>query len=218
LFAQLLCLRNKNTFYIPETETHANIHYGLNNIEQNLVHQRNGIFWHGGNYSLPALYDLKNVLVDFSKGKQITLYIVSGNQVSRMESWSDLKVVYLPWSTDNLRYAASYSRIGIVPARHGLRSNFLKPASRLRLMYALGVPSIGDSRVPDVRKFAAAFGGPMAGSACEWRDRITDLWQSNSLASTALNGWSNVSEFSNTSVAVRQWIAYFSQRLFEKES
>ena len=62
-FAKLLSLKNKNIFYISESETVQSLAYGLENLKNNPTSRPLNLLWHGGSYSIDALIKLKPVLV-----------------------------------------------------------------------------------------------------------------------------------------------------------
>jgi glycosyltransferase involved in cell wall biosynthesis len=93
-----------------------------------------------------------------------------------------------------------------------LKKSWLKPASRVRCLYALGVPAIGDDRVPDVVNFMAAFNGPLAGRARAWPGALTALWNDPAaLSRFAADGHKMVAEQFSTEQTARQWLRYLTQ-------
>jgi glycosyltransferase involved in cell wall biosynthesis len=90
--------------------------------------------------------------------------------------------------------------------------SWLKPGSRVRCLYSLGVPAIGDARVPDAAEFLGEFGGPVASSASSWARLPTELWNSpEKLQQLAAAGHAAVAHGHSTRQTARQWIRYFSQ-------
>ena len=90
--------------------------------------------------------------------------------------------------------------------------SWLKPASRVRCLYALGVPAVGDSRVPDVTNFMSGFGGPMARQEEEWSQAIQKLWDNKgALQEIAVAGHTAVAREFSTEHTARQWIRLLSE-------
>jgi hypothetical protein len=93
-----------------------------------------------------------------------------------------------------------------------VKLSWLKPASRVRCLYALGVPAIGDDRVPDTVDFMAAFNGPLAGHRRAWLDALTGLWNdSGALSRHAANGHAAVAGQFSTGRTARQWLRHIAQ-------
>lgn len=175
-FAALLRHRHPRVTFIPESEPLDYIESGATNLRLPPSQRPPELIWHGGHYSLGALLGLRPQLERWAKGHEATLQIISGGAPASQERWGELRVQRSPWSKAHLKEVASRARLGLVPARTSLKSSWLKPASRVRCLFALGVPAIGDSRVPDVHEFAAACRAPVAGSDAEWLLRLQELW------------------------------------------
>jgi len=113
------------------------------------------IFWHGGSHSLGGL---KAYVPVFEKLLEQTdfegLSIVSGGEAHRTELWGRVPVKVRSWSRENLVSAAAESRFAVLPARSGLKHSYLKPASRVRCVLAMGLMGIGSQRTPEVRRLA----------------------------------------------------------------
>jgi hypothetical protein len=93
-----------------------------------------------------------------------------------------------------------------------VKLSWLKPASRVRCLFALGVPAIGDDRVPDTVDFMAAFDGPLAGRARAWLDALTGLWNdAGALSRLAASGHAAVAEQFSTGRTARQWLRFIAQ-------
>jgi glycosyltransferase involved in cell wall biosynthesis len=171
-FYNLIKKNNRNTFFIGEAESEKNLSTGLENLKKLPSTKLYNLYWHGGPNSLSGLLPLKPYLIELAKEYPINLYIVSGHKPKHHYEWGSLRVIHLPWSKMNMRVTARKCALGITPSRGTLRTSFLKPASRVRALYALGVPAIGDSRVPDVVEFASYFGGPLAKNPKEFIEKI----------------------------------------------
>jgi len=210
-FAQLLTMRHKEVFFIPESEPPEYLDFGKENLGVSPAERGNVLLWHGGRYSQDALVRLRPVLERWAKSADAQLHVISGQKPPREERWGDLPVRFLPWSKEQLFCSAAEARLGIIPARDGLRT-WLKPASRVRCLFALGVPAVGDSRVPDVLDFMAGFGGPMARQREEWSEVIEKLWRdSSALHQLAVAGHAAVAREFSTEHTARQWIRLLSQ-------
>ncbi|CAM8393156.1 hypothetical protein MCEET85_00911 [Candidatus Methylopumilus planktonicus] len=214
-FAKLLSLKNKKVFYISESETTSNLYEGLVNLQQAPSSRPPSLLWHGGSYSLEALYELRPVLEDFANFNEVNLIIISGADLACKYNWGKLKIDHLPWSIKAMLESAKKSKLGIIPARSSLRTNFLKPASRVRCLYSLGVPTIGDARVPDVREFMDKFSGPVAKNKDEWLNLIQVLWNSKKIDGFAKEGWKIVNNEFSTLNTAKQWINLFIQFEYE---
>jgi len=207
-FAKLLSLKNKNIFYISESETVKSLAYGLENLKNNPTSRPLNLLWHGGSYSIDALIKLKPVLESFASRNDVHLYLVSGSNSIYTYSWGKLKITHMPWSIENLLYCAQKSRLGLIPARSSIRTSYLKPASRVRCLFSLGVPTIGDSSVPDVKEFMSHFNGPIANKKDEWLYFLESLWDNLELDKLANNGWVTVNTKYSSLNTANQWINF----------
>jgi len=206
-FAQLLTMRHKEVFFIPESEPPEYLDFGKENLGVSPAERGNVLLWHGGRYSQDALVRLRPVLERWAKSADAQLHVISGQQPPREEHWGNLPVRFLPWSKKQLFTSAAKARLGIIPARDGLTRSWLKPASRVRCLYALGVPTVGDPRVPDAVDFMSGFDGPMARQKEEWSHAIEKLWNNNgALQELAVAGHAAVAREFSTEHTARQWI------------
>ncbi|MBG88489.1 MAG: hypothetical protein CMO80_16535 [Verrucomicrobiales bacterium] len=211
-FAQLVALRNPNTFYIGESEPPELVDAGVDLLKDIDFTPRRHLVWHGGAYSLGALRDLQPVLSKMDFGSDAALRIVSGTGPERSEQWGRLKVDYIPWAVESLQRVAATARLGLVPARPSLKNSWLKPASRVRRLFGMGVPAIGDGRVPDVKKFMEHFDGPLAANTTQWASTIKQLWNSpETLANLAKAGHEVVKEHYTTRRTAVQWLNFLRQ-------
>lgn len=216
-FASLLALKNNKTFFICESENLENINFGFKNIKRLPSERPCNLFWHGLPSSMEALTKLKPYLIQSAKSRKINLLIVSGKQAKHNFNWGRLSVSHFPWSPENMKKCAKISRIGIVPARETLRTSYLKPASRLRVLYALGVPSIGDASVPNVRSFSLPFNGPIARTPKEFSDKINWLLDNSKfLDNIAIKGLKHVKNEYSGQITANQWINFFLEQEINK--
>jgi len=211
-FAQLLTMGHKQVTFIPESEPPEYLEFGKQNLAVSPAERGNVLLWHGGTYSQDALVRLRPILERWAKSADAQLHVVSGQEPARKEHWGNLPVHYLPWSKKQLFCSAAEARLGIIPARKGLARTWLKPASRVRCLYGLGVPTVGDSRVPDVSDFMKDFSGPTAREKEEWLEVIEKLWNNNAaLHRVATAGHAAVANEFSTDHTARQWIRLLSQ-------
>jgi len=209
-FYNLVKKNNPNTFFIGEAESEKNISAGLENLKKLPSTKLNNLYWHGGPNSLSGLLPLKPYLIELAKKYSIYLYIVSGHKPEHHYKWGSLTVIHRPWSTNNMKVTARKCALGFIPSRGTLRTSFLKPASRIRALYALGVPAIGDSRVPDVVEFASHFGGPLAKNPKEFIEKIEIFFNNpKRLNEISLKGHETVSKKYHNKLAANQWINFF---------
>jgi glycosyltransferase involved in cell wall biosynthesis len=210
-FAKLLAATHPDVTFLGESEPLDYLAFGEKNLATPPAQRGNGLLWHGGNYSLDALLNLRPVLESLAKTRDIRLHVVSGRQPARMERWGGVSVHFFPWSKEQLFQSAAEARLGLIPARGSIRNSWLKPGSRVRCLYALGVPAIGDGRVPDAVDFLREFNGPAAASAKSWARRLGDLWDApEQLARLAEAGHAAVARNHSTRQTARRWIRFFS--------
>jgi len=209
-FYNLVKKNHPNTFFIGEAESEENISFGLENLKKLPSTKLYNLYWHGGPNSLSGLLPLKPYLIELAKKYSIYLYIVSGHKPEHHYKWGSLTVIHRPWSTNNMKVTARKCALGLIPSRGTLRTSFLKPASRIRALYALGVPAIGDSRVPDVVEFASHFGGPLARNPKEFIEKIEIFFNNpKRLNEISLKGHETVSKKYHNKLAANQWINFF---------
>ena len=208
-FAGLVARQNHHTAYIGESESTQYLNIGEHNLNTPPSQRGPLIMWHGGHYSMQSLLNLRPTLEEFSRRQPVELLVISGKETQRTEYWGDLTVHYYPWSRNTLFECSSKARLGIIPSRGTLRSGYLKPASRVRCLYALGVPAIGDSHVPDVLDFMDGFSGPVARNPREWMDKLNLLLNDQELDRLAIDGFHRVKDRYSTTITAQQWINYF---------
>jgi glycosyltransferase involved in cell wall biosynthesis len=211
-FAGLMAARHPRVTFISESEPLDYLEFGRRNLATPPAARGNVLLWHGGLYSQDALNELRPVLGKWAEQTGAQLHVVSGNAGPRVEKWGALTVNYFPWSKEQLFHSAAQARLGFVPARFSVKLSWLKPASRVRCLYALGVPAIGDDRVPDTVDFMAAFNGPLAGRSRAWLAALADLWNNPSaLSRLAASGHAAVAEQFSTGQTARQWLRHLAQ-------
>ena len=216
-FYNLVKKKNKNTFYISEAESKNYLDFGFKNIRKIPSKKLYNLLWHGGPNSISGLLPLKPFLVELAKKYPLNLYIVSGYKPKHQYHWGSMKIFHYPWSPQAMKTCASKSALGIIPSRGTLRTSFLKPASRVRALYALGVPTIGDSRVPDVVEFTSHFDGPTAKTPKEFVEKIEKFFNHpKMLNEIAIKGFKTVKERYHNELSANQWINFFLEQ--EKNS
>jgi glycosyltransferase involved in cell wall biosynthesis len=208
-FARVVGTRHPHVSFISESEPSRYLDFGRENLAKAPMVGRNVLLWHGGKYSQDALNSLRPVLIRWAKSQDAHLHIVGGQNPSSFERWGTLRVSRFPWSENQLLRSAAAARLAILPARSSLKNSWLKPASRIRCMMALGVPAIGDGRVPDATDFMRRCGGPLASSLKEWEEKVLSLWNDpEELVQLAKRGHAAVASEFSTEQTARQWIRY----------
>ncbi|MFI5024982.1 MAG: hypothetical protein ACHQRJ_25450 [Alphaproteobacteria bacterium] len=167
------------------------------------------LLWHGRPESLDGLFPLRATLETFAQGGGVELTVVT-NQAAATEQWGALRVRFVDWSAEALAELAAEARLGIVPARPPLAESYLKSAGRVRSLFALGCPAIGDSRSPDVTAFSDACGLPSATVGAQWLAALRQLWhEPMRLDETARRGHALVREQYSVLRTARQWLWFF---------
>jgi hypothetical protein len=211
--ARLLAFRHPRVSFIPESEPARYVDFGRDNLRSAPGARGNVVLWHGGKYTQDSLTPLTSVLAEWAQQQPACLHIISGDDPPREERWGALPVMRFPWSEAQLFRSAAQARLGILPARASLKNSWLKPASRAPCLQALGVPTIGDGRVPDVVEFMRRFNGPMAASPAQWRQGLATLWQdTRELQRLAEEGHAVVAREFTTTHTARQWIQFLARR------
>lgn len=210
--AQLLANQHPKVSFIPETETPENIEFGTRNLNCPPSARQRVLMWHGGHYSLAPLRELRPYFECNEALNGFELHIVSGGAKAHEERWGRLVVRHYPWSEDQLYKTAAQARLGIAPAHSSVRRSWLKPASRIRSLYGLGVPAIGDANVPDVVAFAAEFGGPTAKGPGKWNATLTQLLnRPQDLDRLACTGHAVVASNHSGRLTAERWINYLNR-------
>ncbi len=178
-FAKLIGWKNRQVFFIGESEPQNYLDQGSKNIETKNFNASNILLWHGGKHSLSALLTKRDILTNWASGIESgrpVLHVICSNIKPQSKQWGALEVRFFPWSKKQLNESAEQARLAIIPALNGIRHTWLKPPSRIRCCYALGVPVIGDGRVPSVISFSKSFNGPTAIKDSDWLNQLTKLW------------------------------------------
>ena len=155
--AALLAKGHSRVAFFGESEPPDYLEVGAENLATPPAERGDVLMWHGGSWGLGPLLRLREKLEQFAETRSVELHVVSGQKPMREEQWGRLKVIFFPWSKERLFQSAAKARLGFIPARSSLRLSWLKPASRVRCLYSLGVPAIGDGRAPDVKELLAEF-------------------------------------------------------------
>jgi hypothetical protein len=209
-FTQLVSRRNPQTFFLPEFEPKRLIEIGRDRIKRDS--EGLDVLWHGGHYSkseLDAIIPIISKAFE-SIGTRATLWVVSGRQAPKIKSVGGLTVHELPWSEVNLIGAASRARLGLIPARASLKNSYLKPASRIRRLYAMGVPAVGDSRVPEVVRLSRRIGAPVFDFSAMRPSDFVHLWNDvEMLRRIARSGFRVVNDEHSERITVLRWISLF---------
>lgn len=210
-FARLLALRHNKVSYLSEAEPEMHLEFGCRTLAENAAREPI-LFWHGGKHSLKALYSLKTQLADWAaEHPEASLHIICGSAEDQTDQWGSLKIRYYPWSIDQLHASARIARVALIPAIDRLKHSWLKPASRVRCCYAMGLPAIGDQHVPEVASFMESFGGPVVKKTVNWRTELERLWSNpEECYRVAKAGHAKVEAEFSMSVAARRWVRYLS--------
>ena len=211
--ASLIARRHPRVWFIDEGEPVENTNFGKVNLDGNLPSLRPmGVMWHGTLATRRTLDGVRDILEHAAQERPLQCFIVSGKEPQSEETWGNCRVVRMPWSLDNMMEAARRSRFGLLPALESLRSGYLKPAARVRCLFSLGVPALGDASVPEVAAFSEKMfritGVRIAmGPKKEWRDAVSRfLADERALDRLARAGYEVVAgEYSARNTAL-QWI------------
>ncbi len=208
--AALLANGHARVTFLGESEPLGYLEFGAKNLATPPAQRGNVLLWHGGHYSLGPLFELRPALETLAETREAQLHVISGQGQPRDERWGRLAVKYFPWSKEQLFRSAAQARFGFVPARSSIRLSWLKPGSRVRCLYALGVPAIGETRVPDAAQFLAEFNGPLASSPRSWARLLCELWDApEKLQRLAAAGHAAVAARHSARHSARQWVRFF---------
>jgi len=206
----LIGYRHPSVSMISEFEPSWNIEKGRLRL-QLPEGSRSKVFWHGGHYSFnelePYLPIIESLMDD---GDCDGLVIVSGEQAETTYDLGTIPVWHFPWSYANLSRAASECRLALLPARRKLKHSFLKPASRVRCAFSLGIYALGDGRTPEVRRFASKVGAKvLTGNLKSDAEMIRSCWYNSSLLETVEKAISEI-ERNHSQVAIESmWLDWF---------
>ena len=210
VLASLMGSQHQPVWFLEEAESTEDIALGEIAIEQVPPSKRPPILlWHGLHESLDGLVPLRDALDAFAQETGATLAVVT-NRAETTERWGALCVRYVAWSPQVLATTASQARLGIIPARPTLANSYLKAAGRVRRLFALGCPAIGDARCPDAVDFGRACGLPSAGTAVEWLSALRQVWHAPARLDEAAGcGHALVRERYSAVRTARQWLSFF---------
>ena len=210
VLASLIGSQHQRVWFMEETEAIDAIALGESAIEQLPPSKRTPILlWHGLREGLDGLFPLRDTLDAFAQKTDTKLVVVT-NRAETTEQWGALSVRYVAWSPQTLAAMASQARLGIVPARPTLANSYLKSAGRVRRLFALGCPAIGDARSPDVVDFSRACDVPSATTPAEWLTALRQLWREPARLDEAVRcGHALVRERYSAPRTARQWISFF---------
>jgi hypothetical protein len=205
--ASLLGTVHPRVWFIEETESARTIAQGQQALAAAPPSQREAcIVWHGMRGSLDGLLRLRPVLEEFGRENDAELAVVT-NRSPGVEQWGALRVRWVAWLPESLAATAAAARLGLVPARPTLADSYLKSAGRLRCLFALGCPAIGDSRSPDVVEFSRACGLLAAQTPAEWLAGLRELWRDPTrLDEAARRGHGLVEKRFTASRTAAQWL------------
>lgn len=211
VLASLLGTVHRRVWFVEETEPEPRIEAGALAVERCPPSARPPVLmWHGLRGSLDGLYRLRPVLETFARDVAVELAIVTDLK-AMTKRWGSLKLRYVPWSVDALAATAAQARAGIVPARPTIADSYLKSAGRLRCLFALGCPAVGDARSPDVVAFSNACNLPAAHTGNQWLEALCGLWNNPlRLDEIARRGHALVSQRYATARTATQWLWFFS--------
>lgn len=210
VLASLIGSVHPNVWFIEESEPVDRIALGTRALDQVPPSKRAPILlWNGTQKSLDGLLRLRGALEAFAEETGAELWVLT-NHAEATKQWRALRVRYISWSVERLVAAAAQARLGIVPARPTLADSYLKSAGRVRCLFALGCPAIGDARSPDVAAFSEACGLPTANANTEWLAALRQLWhQPARLDEAARRGHTLVRERYSTARTAMQWLRFF---------
>lgn len=219
VLASLVAGEHPSVWFVEETEPAEIIAEGERALARLTPSQRPpALLWHGTKESIDGLTPLRPALDTFAGESGATLTMVT-NRPAGTEQWGALRVRFVPWSPAALAEEASRARLGIVPARPMLADSYLKSAGRLRRLYALGCPAIGDARSPDVVAFSEACRVPVAHTGDEWLTALRMLWSDPTrLDSAARTGHALVAERFSAAHTARQWLWFLGASDDEKRA
>ncbi len=215
--ASLVGLAHPRVWFVEETEATDVIALGGQALDRVPPSRRPPILlWHGTRKSLDGLHPLRDALDAFARETAVELSILADRE-DGTEQWGRLRVRFIAWSAERLAAAAAGARLALAPARPTLADSYLKSAGRIRCMYALGCPAIGDARSPDVVAFSEACGAPAANTADEWVAALRELWgDGDRLDRVARRGHDLVRMKYSAARTAQQWLWFFGAAASER--
>jgi hypothetical protein len=208
--AALLRKRASRVLMIPEVEPSALLEASSRRLSVTDINSRQSILWHGGLYTLKELreqlrfFETLHHHIRFDK-----VIVVCGNGLAPSDLKTHPLFEFRAWSRDALIKAANECRLAILPARLSLKLSYLKPASRLRCMFALGCVALGDARVPEVVRLSERLRMPIIpfSRPVEAADRVAKLWKDHpEICRIQRDGYQYVTSEHGIDRAMNRWI------------
>lgn len=207
--AELIKTKVNNVYFAPEIEPKTLLEAGERKLLGDSDRLANSILWHGGEHTLEELVSLISF---FARLREMisfeSLEIVCGAGIRRPDLAGYPWIRLTPWSRDNLISVSKKCRLAILPARKSLKHSYLKPASRVRCSYALAVPGLGDSRVPEVVRLSRLLRMPVLDFSDENSAvrAVADLWSDSfKLKEAAKAGHDFVKNYHSIDAALSAW-------------
>lgn len=207
--AHLIETQVEQIYFIGEIEPRELIQEGSRRIVSTSTNDQRSLFWHGGHNTLRELAGRINW---FKELREITgfetLELVSGDG-SLPRNLCDLNWINPhAWSRENLASVSRRCRLAVLPARLSLKNSYLKPASRQRCCLAMGLPAVGDARVPEVSALSSELNLPVL----NFRDKKQSLEVTASLWNDPLRlrdavflGHALVEKYFSQTAAISSW-------------
>jgi hypothetical protein len=210
--AEFVACRHSRTVFIEECEDLVEVKAGGLQLDKSPPSTRSPLLvWHGHRHTLEGLGKLRHMLENFSRQREVRLRLISNHSAGR-EQWGALAVERVPYEGDTFAAQVAEARLGLVPTRNSRMKHCLfKPSSRLRRLFALGVPALGERRCSMVREFAECLPAPYptAKSPSEWNKLLCHYWDHPSeLDALAIAGHACVRENYAIPRYTRQWIRF----------
>ena len=216
--AELLSRHHSRVFFIEESEDIREVASGKDLLASRKPSERDNILvWHGHKHTLEGLNALRKSLEKFAENREATLRIIS-NMPAAVENWGRLRVEYLTYDEASFGKLVGESKIGLVPARNQRPKHcYFKPSSRLRRLYALGVPAIGEEKCRMVKEFVGKLPPhiscrPAASSPRKWLEILEYYWEHpGELDNLAISGHRLVEQEYVTTINAEQWTLFISE-------
>ena len=213
--AGLVARRHPQSWFIEECEESAEVEEGEINLVKSPPSTRSPlIVWHGHRHSLEGLQALRPMLEQFARSREVNLRLISNHESGR-EDWGMLSVERVSYTDNSFADQVAEARLGLVPTRNvRMKHCLFKPSSRMRRLFALGVPALGQHRCVMVREFAGCLTSPqpVADSPDQWGELLRHYWD-NPVALDALArvGHTQVREHYAMPQYARKWVQFLAQ-------
>ena len=208
--AQLLHKKKSPVLMIPEVEPSELLEQGGRRLDTPEFGNRQSILWHGGLYTLKELVQRLAFFEELHKRVEFDrVIVVCGDGVAPSGLNSHPLFEFRPWSRSALSTAANECRLALLPARSSLKLSYLKPASRLRCIFALGCVALGDARVPEVTRFSRRLGMPIIpfSRAAQAAEMVAEFWNDSArIRQIQHAGHEYVKSHHHVSQAIHHWI------------